>query len=235
LQYHKPQKMAPTSLFLNIFFSITVLLSIWLFMRAARFSRTAFLLICTLSIVQSALSLNGFYQNGQALPPRFIFLIGPGFLVIAFLFLSKKGRQFIDSLDIRWLTWLHIVRIPVEIVLYYVAIARLIPALMTFEGNNLDILSGISAPVIYYLVFVWKKANWKVLLIWNFVCLGLLINILVLAILSAPTPFQQLAFDQPNRGVSYFPFALLPAVIVPVVLLSQLAGIWQLVRKKDLF
>jgi hypothetical protein len=68
------------------------------------------------------------------------------------------------------------------------------------------------------------------LLIWNFLCIGLLFTIVTLAVLSAPFPFQQLAFDQPNMAVFYYPFVWLPAYIVPVVLLAHLAVIRQLLK-----
>jgi len=50
--------------------------------------------------------------------------------------------------------------------------------------------------------------------------------------LSARTPFQQLAFDQPNIGVTLFPFVWLPSVVVPLVLVSHIAAIRQLVVKR---
>jgi hypothetical protein len=68
-------------------------------------------------------------------------------------------------------------------------------------------------------------------LVWNFICLGLLFNIVVHAVLSAPLPFQQLAFDQPNVAILYFPYVWLPAFIVPVVLLSHLVAIRKLIIK----
>jgi hypothetical protein len=96
---------------------------------------------------------------------------------------------------------------------------------MTFEGRNLDILSGLSAPLIYYFAFVKKKINSKMVLLWNIVCLMLLINIVSHAVLSAPSPFQQLAFAQPNIAVLYFPFVWLPGCIVPLVLFSHLVAL----------
>lgn len=45
--------------------------------------------------------------------------------------------------------------------------------------------------------------------------------IVSIAILSAPFPFQQLAFEQPNVAVLRFPYILLPSVIVPLVYLSH--------------
>jgi hypothetical protein len=71
-----------------------------------------------------------------------------------------------------------------------------------------------------------------VLLIWNVVCLGLLVNIVVIAILSVPTAFQQFGFDQPNIAIGQFPYVWLPSVVVPIVLLSHLVIIRSLVLKK---
>jgi hypothetical protein len=45
---------------------------------------------------------------------------------------------------------------------------------------------------------------------------------------------QQIALDQPNRGVTFFPFIWLPSVIVPIVLFCHLASLWKLVVRKHL-
>ncbi|MFY8109282.1 MAG: hypothetical protein ACOVO9_09830, partial [Bacteroidia bacterium] len=57
-----------------------------------------------------------------------------------------------------------------------------------------------------------------------------LANIVITAVLSAPTPFQVLSFEQANMGVFKFPFTLLPGLIVPLVLLSHLINIHKLRR-----
>jgi hypothetical protein len=41
--------------------------------------------------------------------------------------------------------------------------------------------------------------------------------------MSAPGPLQQIAFEQPNVGIAYFPFVLLPTIIVPMVLFAHIA------------
>jgi hypothetical protein len=108
---------------------------------------------------------------------------------------------------------------------------KLVPELMTFGGRNFDILSGITAPIVYFICFKNSQLkNRRLLLIWNFICLGLLLNIVINALLSAPFPFQQFAFDQPNVAILYFPFTWLPCFIVMIVLYSHLAAIRQLVR-----
>ncbi|MES2560328.1 MAG: hypothetical protein V4590_11335 [Bacteroidota bacterium] len=182
-------------------------------------------------LLQSAASLTGFYADTQALPPRlFLFLLLPAILVIVVLFSTRKGKQWIDTLDIKWLTYLHIVRIPVECILFVLFTYKMIPELMTFEGRNFDILSGITAPVVGYLAFSKQVFNNKILLIWNFICIGLLANIVINAILAAPFPFQQFAFDQPNIAIFYFPFALLPGFVVPAVLFAHLVSIRKLMK-----
>lgn len=219
-----------------ILFIITVIITVWLFFRSAKYPPMLIAVITIWIILQSALGLNGFYTEWNAVPPRFILLIAPAVVCIIILLLTKQGRQFADNLNIKTLTLLHVIRIPVEITLYYLSVAKLIPRSMTFEGSNFDIISGITAPLIYYFVFVAKKISSKVFLMWNLLCLGLLLNVVITAILSAKTPFQQFAFDQPAICIAYFPFVLLPGVIVPIVLFSHLVIIRKLLldfRKKQ--
>jgi hypothetical protein len=58
-----------------------------------------------------------------------------------------------------------------------------------------------------------------------------LANIVIIAILSAPTPMQKFGFEQPNVGVVYFPFIWLPTIIVPIVLFAHLASLLQVSRR----
>ena len=224
--------MAEISIFTSLGLIVTTLLSLWLFFKASNNKNILYGCIVWMSIV-GVLAINGFYQKQGTFPPRFALLLAPTFLFILLLFTNKKSKEFMNNFSLKWLTIIHIVRIPVEITLYYVFLGGLIPDLMTFDGYNFDILSGITAPIIYYLVFVKKIIGRKGLLLWNIVCLGLLFTILFIAVLSAQTPFQQFAFDQPNIGVTYFPFVWLPTVIVPIVLFSHLVSIRQLIVSKD--
>lgn len=171
------------------------------------------------------------FQNTNAVPPRLMLVIAPAVVAIILLLITKNGRRFTDSLDLKKLTLVHIVRIPVEIILYLLAAHKLIPGLMTFAGRNFDILSGITAPLVYFLCFRNSQLKNKgLLLVWNFVCLALLLNIIANAFLSAPFPFQQFAFDQPNVAVLYFPFTWLPCFIVVIVLYCHLAAIRKLIK-----
>lgn len=184
-------------------------------------------------LFQAVLSIGGFYQTTNSVPPRlFLFGVLPAIVVIlSYLFFFRTG--FLERMPLQTLTLLHIVRIPVELVLYWLFLSGQVPRLMTFAGLNFDILSGILAPIVYFAVFRGGAAHSRILIVYNLLGLLLLFNIVSIAVLSLPSPLQQLAFDQPNQAVLYFPYSLLPSLVVPIVLFAHLASLWKLFTQND--
>jgi hypothetical protein len=216
-------------LYISIVFMLSTAFAVYIFWNAAGRSKIVLSIIAVWLMVQGIISYSGFYLHTTGLPPRFALTLVPALIAIIILFTSRKGRRFIDRLNLAQLSLLHIVRIPVELVLLWLFMHKAVPQVITFEGHNFDIFSGITAPMAWYMAR--KNMNSKFLLAWNLICLGLLINVVVTAILAAPFDFQQIAFDQPTIAVLYFPFAWLPACVVPLVLLSHLVAIRQLAMK----
>lgn len=181
---------------------------------------------------QAVLAFGGFYQTSNSLPPRLlVFGVLPAVLFIILYFTFFRS-SFIERMPLRLLTILHIVRIPVEIVLLWLFFGGQIPRLMTFEGRNFDILSGILAIIVYLIAFRGGAVKRWILIAYNILGLVLLANIVSIALMSLPSPMQQMAFDQPNRAVLFFPYIWLPTIIVPIVLFSHLAALWKLSRPK---
>jgi hypothetical protein len=226
-------------LYINLVFLMTTLLTVWFLVSAARKAvdgttpyRILLFLIPLWMLLTGYLATTDFYRYSESIPPRVVaFGVLPSVIVIAIYFVAFRG--FIASLPLTTLTLLHVVRIPVETVLLWLYQKGQVPVLMTFEGWNFDILSGISAPIIYWLAFRRGRVKRPLLIIWNLAALGLLINIVTIAVLSFRTPFQQLAFDQPNVGVTYLPFIWLPAIIVPIVLFAHLAALYNLLSNRS--
>jgi hypothetical protein len=185
-------------------------------------------------LIQTVLTTKNVYNSDtNSFPPKImLFGIFPAIYIIILLFATHKGRLFIDSLPLKNLTYLNVVRIPVEIVLLWLFLNKAIPELMTFEGRNFDIIAGITAPFIAYFGLTKSKLSRQTILIWNFICLGLLLNIVVNAIFSTPSPIQKFAFEQPNIAILNFPFSCLPTFIVPIVLFGHLSSIRQLLKQK---
>ena len=211
---------------------LTVILTFFLFISAVKSKGITSLIALFWLLLTGILAYRGFFQDTATIPPRLMLAMAPPLIFIILLLVTSKGRLYIDRLDLKNLTLLHIVRIPVEVILYLLASYKFIPELMTFAGRNFDILSGITAPIVYFICF--KNGvvkNRRLLLWWNSLCLGLLLNIVINAVLSAPFRFQTFAFDQPNVAILYFPFTWLPCFIVIIVLFSHLAAIQKLLRK----
>ena len=224
--------MANFPTYISLVFALTTILTVGIFYKATTYSKTTIIILLAWLALQTFIGLSGFYTVTDTIPPRFLLLVLPPIVFILALFTTSKGKRYIDNLDTKTLTILHTIRIPVEIVLFWLFVNKAVPELMTFEGRNFDIISGLTAPFIFYFGFIRKQLNGKIILIWNFICLGLLINIVANAILSAPFPFQKFAFNQPNIAVLYFPFNWLPSCVVPLVLLSHLATIRQLLNNE---
>lgn len=226
MQYMLPE--IPTFVFL-LFVFCTLLTGI-LFINAIRTNKPKTVIMFTVWLaVQTFLSLSLFYADFQAVPPRFLLAVVPTLIFILGLFFTSSGKQWMDQIDIKTITLVHLVRIPVEIGLFYLFVFKAIPEIMTFSSRNFDIIAGITAPVIYYFGFIKGKLSKHVILVWNVLSILLLVNIVVHAILSAPLPIQQFGFEQPNLAIFYFPYIWLPSFIVPVVLFSHLVQIRKLI------
>lgn len=203
-----------------VFFLLTVLLALYFLGRAVGGSKIAIALLILWMCAQSAVALAGFYLVTDTAPPRFFLAAVPPILVIAGLFLTQAGRRFLDAMELKWCVILHSIRIFVEINLYWLFLKKQVPALMTLEGGNIDLLAGLSAPLVWW-AYSRGRLGRRGLLIWNSICLLTVMNAFIRAVLSAPFRFQRFAFDQPTVAVLHFPFILLPAFLVPAVLLCH--------------
>jgi fatty acid desaturase len=79
--------------------------------------------------IQALLSLNVVYNDDVNFFPPKIMLFGivPAIAAVLIVFLTTKGRLFIDSISLKQLIALHLVRIPVEIVLYQLYLNKAVP------------------------------------------------------------------------------------------------------------
>jgi hypothetical protein len=217
--------------YISIVFILTVILTLWFLWKASS-SKTVVMVAVAWLAIQGVLAYKGFYENSSGTPPRLALAVLPPLVLIIVILVTPAGTRFTRRLDLRTLHLLHIVRIPVEICLYWLSLRKAVPELMTFAGNNLDIITGITVPILYFTCFQRRIVrSMNVLLAWNIIGLVMLGNIIINGLLSAPTVFQQLAFDQPNIAILYFPFVWLPCFIVMAVLFSHLVMIKRLLTK----
>lgn len=157
-------------------------------------------------------SATGFFSDFSAFPPRIGIGLLPPLVAIILFVRSPMAGELVSLIPSKTLLNLQVFRIPVEFLLWGCFAIGELPVQMTFEGNNFDILSGLAAPLVAYF-FVNNRA---VVYVYNLLTLALLINIVIIAILSMPTPFRVFMNDPANVLVTKAPFVLLPGMLVPL-------------------
>ena len=200
----------------------------WEKTKQQRIFLTATILILAWSALLLALSYIGFFEDFTTFPPRPVLaILIPLPLVLAIAF-SKNGTQLLKSIPSQWLVLIQTFRIAVELLLLMAFINGRIPLQMTFEGRNFDILTGILALPVGYLLAKRKTYAPKLAVAFNIIGLLLLINILVIAVLSMPSPVRYFMNEPANELVAQFPFILLPGVLVPVAYTMSIFSLRQL-------
>jgi hypothetical protein len=214
--------MSTLPVYVPLVFGSAIVLALYLFYRASGYSRIFLIIACTWIGLQSLLSLSGFYTF-QGRPPRFLLLVMPPILFGIIYSFTPKGRKFFSTLDARTLTLLQSIRVLVELVLFSLALHHLMPRAMTFEGRNFDILTGLSAPFIYYFGFIRKTMATRWIIIWNWAGLGLLLVVVSIAVSSL--------LSHSPLAVQQFPWSLLPGFLVPIVFFAHLGSLRQLATR----
>ncbi|MGN7721410.1 hypothetical protein [Chitinophaga sp. 22620] len=208
---------------LSAFFIAIVAAAILLFYLGTGRNARVLAVLALWSVFVAAVSLTGFFRDEKlGLPKMMLSLILPAAAYAVYLYRRLDAGKVSQN----YLLAVHTLRVPVEIVLYRLFLAGYVPQVMTFEGWNFDIIIGLSAiALLARRGYSGKGIGRRFYRIWNIAGIVFLAIIVTMAILSAPSPIQQLGFGQPNTAVSRFPYVLLPALVVPLVLLSHLLGL----------
>jgi hypothetical protein len=179
--------------------------------------------------ITAGLASRGLLARYDSVPPRLAFL---PLAVIATMLLLSRTSTFARLLVVvprAWPIALQVFRVPVELLLWGLFLEGRIPERMTFGGWNYDILVGLSAPAVAWAV--WRGRLGPVAVAaWNVAGLGLLANIVVIALRSAPGPLDAGWGGVPDTVIAEFPFVWLPAFLVPLAVFGHVTALRQLVR-----
>lgn len=101
--------------YITIVFLLTVALTFILFLSASKNKIIPSIIMLLWLGISGVLAYKGFFQNTSTVPPRLTFIMIPAFVFIILLLITRKGKSFTGNLDLKMLTLLHIVRVPVEL------------------------------------------------------------------------------------------------------------------------
>ena len=177
--------------------------------------------LATWLALNALIGFSGLLMPSPGKPPWFLAYLALVTAGTALIAASSLGDRLIRGLPIWWLAGFQCFRVPVELFLDLGYRDGAVPIQMTFEGNNFDILAGASALIIL-LVWRGKTPPRPLIWIWNLGSLGLLVNIVIIAVLSAPTPLRVFHNEPANVFVTAFPYVWLPGFLVQAAWLGHL-------------
>ncbi|MCC2548442.1 hypothetical protein LJY25_18490 [Hymenobacter sp. BT175] len=178
----------------------------------------------------ATLAATGQLSDFGARPPRLLLLLLPPLGLAFWLARSAAVGRLLNAVPRSGLIYLQSCRVVVEVVLWLLFLGGAVPVQMTFEGLNWDVLTGLTAPLAAYFCFRAGHQHWKAALAWNLLGLALLLNIVTIAMLSAPMPIRQFFNEPANTVITHFPMIWLPTFVVPLAYCLHVLSIRQLWR-----
>ncbi len=169
----------------------------------------------------------GVLARFEAKPPPMFLVLGGAVMLLTWATRRPLAARLLGHTPRAWPVALQTLRVPIELMLFGLYAAGRFPVHLTFEGRNLDLLVGLTAPVVAFLVHT-RRLGPGGLFAWNVVSLGLLANIVGMAITTMPGPLHLPWPGVSNVVVTEVPFVLLPAVLVPMALFGHVLSLRQL-------
>ena len=180
-------------------------------------------------VVPGVLAARGVLERYEPPPPAMV-MIGVLTLGTIVLALSPVGGRIASSTSLAALVGYQFFRVPVEWVLHRLFVEGVVSVQMTYAGRNFDIVSGITAGVVAMLLVAGRGGR-PLVLVWNLLGLGLLLNIIAVAVLSTPTPLRHFMNEPANRLPGMFPYVWLPTFLVQAALFGHLVTFRALGRR----
>jgi hypothetical protein len=180
----------------------------------------------------SIMAKTGFFSDFTSIPPRLGIILFIPLITILLITFSKTANVLLPLIPPAELIKIQVFRVVVEIILWVFFIQHLLPVQMTFEGRNFDILVGLTAPIMVFLINRYSLAK-KWIIVWNIAGILILFNIVGIALLSAPTPFRYFMNEPANTIVATFPFIWLPGFLVPLAYGLHFLSLRQLTIKQQ--
>jgi len=176
------------------------------------------------------LAERGVFQHWDRTPPPFAFLVAGIVIISCLIAFSDLGARLARFIPLWILVAVQAFRLPLELAMHAMYERGVMPREMSYSGRNFDIITGISAFVVAWLVAQGRGGR-LLITIWNLMGLALLVNVVTIAILATPR-FRYFGDDHLNIWITYPPFVWLPAVMVLAALAGHLLvfraiGIWE--------
>ena len=157
----------------------------------------------------------------DTVPPTMLLLLAVTVIAAVRFTRSRTGERLALGVPLGLLVLSQGFRLPLELIMHGLYEDGLMPVQMSYSGLNFDIVTGLTAIPLGLLVLA-GRAPRGLVLAWNVMGSLLLVTVLTIAILSAPTPLRVFMNDPVNVWVTQAPWVWLPTLLVPCALIGHL-------------
>jgi hypothetical protein len=208
---------------------VAVVSAVWMF-QFAKLKKSYGLVFLAAMFILVGLNLVGdsigIFARVDILPPAFV-VMNVVILVLVFSiglgYLGQLGDLLVKLLSIQTLVSLQIFRLPLEMLMLRASYLGIMPMEFSLLGYNFDVMTGFGG-LLLTIYAAWKEAPPK-MLIWFWNVMGILL-LMVIAVLAALTSPNLHAFgadlNHINSWVLFFPYALLPSVLVSLAVFGHI-------------
>jgi hypothetical protein len=179
--------------------------------------------------LMAGLAVAGVFQAFEAKPPRLVLAVTVTVIAQVIVARSALFSRLLNATPLAWPIALQSMRVVIELGLWTLHREGRLPVHLTFEGNNFDILVGLTAPFVGWGVargVIGKRGA----IVWNLASIGFLITIVFMAVTSIPGPLHLPWPGIANTVIAEFPMIWLPTFVVPVAIFGHAASLRQLLR-----
>jgi hypothetical protein len=164
------------------------------------------------------------------LPLLPLLIVVPTAIAIAVLWQSRRVGKLLAVTPVAWLIGIQCYRV-VGAVFFLGWTAGSMPGVFVWPAGIGDVITGVMALPVAAAVARGRSGSTQAAVLWNAFGLADLILAIFLGALTSPGPLQHLTFDHPNLGIGVYPYAIIPAFIVPGSFVLHVLSLRQLLRR----
>lgn len=175
-------------------------------------------------------SFTGFF-TATGLPPRIpLFLVLPAFVFFIYFFRNYNAKLLIANTPAHWPVYFQSFRIIVELLIWGSYLNGIIPREATFEGYNFDVLIGLSAiPMGFLLVYKGIRKIKQPLILWN-IAGFITLAVVVFTLVSQAYFYSNWGLTESfvSKGFGTFPYTLLAGFLMPLAVFMHILSLFKI-------
>jgi D-alanyl-D-alanine-carboxypeptidase/D-alanyl-D-alanine-endopeptidase len=154
-------------------------------------------------------------------PPTMVVVVVLVLVLSVGLGVSPVGLRLAAGVPLAVLVGVQAFRLPLALLMHRAYEYGLMPVQMSYRGLNFDIVTGITAIIVVVLLAT-GSAGVRTVRAWNVMGTLLLVNIVLIGWLSAPTPWRVFRDGPADVWITTVPYIWLPTMMVACAILGHI-------------